>query len=379
MKKIRPYLLSALIGFFPIAHLYCFSVEKDCLLEQESVSTFGWDFPDSTMTTCNDLQIKMISPQIRYDANTWERSFHIITENDSIVFTTDDIFDDCLMTVFRKSKSGSTDQVLIEQKECSDLNIDFRESEYYIVNNHTYIIVSHPMGWTGLMTNYSFYQLISLEEKTVDEFISFGDNPCVLREGENGFEIIRKEGVYNPESGMWEITEIVDGKLGENAAMTYQEMILFLEDFKESLIQAKTEQLADLVLFPLHGDCFWVMAYTEEELKEFEQLGKEQFEREDFIERYARLFNEAFVSLIKNIEFEKIEFEKTFDEVYRVSFQMAEYADTNLDIVCEINDNQIMGYAYISLNTEGEFEHSVMYFFRKINGKVKLYSIRCAG
>jgi hypothetical protein len=55
-----------------------------------------------------------------------------------------------------------------------NLNIDYTESDMYAFKNHPeyLLIVSKPMNWTGTMTNYSFFQLISLKQNDVMEFIN---------------------------------------------------------------------------------------------------------------------------------------------------------------------------------------------------------------
>ena len=41
----------------------------------------------------------------------------------------------------------------------------------YIKNSDIIIIKTAPTNWTGLMMNFSFYQLINLKEKIVIEYI----------------------------------------------------------------------------------------------------------------------------------------------------------------------------------------------------------------
>ena len=42
----------------------------------------------------------------------------------------------------------------------------------YLKNNDNIVIIKNtPMNWVGRMTNFSFFQLINLKEKTVVEFI----------------------------------------------------------------------------------------------------------------------------------------------------------------------------------------------------------------
>jgi hypothetical protein len=91
-------------------------------------------------------------------------------------------------TVHEKNSGNITERaVLIDGAEairCSfdnefaidsiQMHIDYSESEVYCFDNIAsyLLVVSHPMNWTGLMTKYSFFQLIGIKERAVAEFIS---------------------------------------------------------------------------------------------------------------------------------------------------------------------------------------------------------------
>lgn len=55
-----------------------------------------------------------------------------------------------------------------------DLVIDLNLLEICYLKNNNYIVIikTTPMNWVGKMTNFSFFQLINLKEKTVVEFVN---------------------------------------------------------------------------------------------------------------------------------------------------------------------------------------------------------------
>ena len=65
---------------------------------------------------------------------------------------------------------GNLDGISIDSM---DMNIDYTESGFYTFENDpSYLLVlSKPMNWVGTMTRYSFFQLISLKQNNVIEFI----------------------------------------------------------------------------------------------------------------------------------------------------------------------------------------------------------------
>lgn len=69
-----------------------------------------------------------------------------------------------------KNKSFAVDSM--------EMHIIYTESEIYTFkNNPSYLlVVSHPMNWVGLMTRFSFFQLIDIKERKVIEFIREGDD-----------------------------------------------------------------------------------------------------------------------------------------------------------------------------------------------------------
>jgi hypothetical protein len=96
-----------------------------------------------------------------------------------------------------------------ENTTFDDLVLDYNDASFYSFLNDSnyYLIVLKPTNFTGLMSNYSLYQILDVRNLRLFEFVSFGDYPEIIarRRSDNSFDLLFLKGVHSVENDSWNI------------------------------------------------------------------------------------------------------------------------------------------------------------------------------
>jgi len=154
-----------------------------------------------------------------------------------------------------------------------------------------------------------------------------------------------------------------------DTTLTEDEIIRYLETFKELLLNNKIEELADLIHFPVEGNYVWEDGNDEIHFNPYRTEA-------DFIENYPRLFGEDLVNLL-----EKADFTKAFKEDYHVTIKREPNIELTFNIIFAKTEHE--KHIDFSVNYDETdcdvCESSVIYRLGKVDGKIKLTAIQMAG
>jgi hypothetical protein len=126
------------------------------------------------------------------------------------------------LTITHNLIKGKKNSVLVNGKSVSirrlslgekftfeDMVLDYSDASFcsLLSDSNLYLIVLKPTNFTGLMSNYSLYQILDVRNLKLFEFVSFGDYLEIIsrRRSDNSFDILFLNGVHNVENDSWNI------------------------------------------------------------------------------------------------------------------------------------------------------------------------------
>lgn len=148
---------------------------------------------------------------------------------------------------------------------------------------------------------------------------------------------------------------------------------LYFKDIQKKIREKKYKSfVTEIVKFPIEGDCIFYFCYGDSVFEKGLEYYENKLDSSVFLDNFHNIFDDKTTDLILKANFTLLLRDKNY------CFEK-EYKDGKANISITYYNNEYKLFISSKDPTESIGDHSVVYAFKRIHGRLKLYKIYAIG